>query len=157
MKAILNSLKITLGVILLMAVFSFSAKASQRLTDTTVYVHLETGPDTYHLNDDWDYHEVYDFYIRFYSNPGCTVPFTLTSDMTVEMQANFTLTLWNSNVYTSGGSGYAYGAMGDNQIELGDRYVRLVMNDPYQDNRGSYYLTGNTTGGTSTLHYQIIP
>src|ERR1700750_1869650 len=54
------------------------------------YVRIELQPDTEHYYDsDYDEVEVYDFYIRAYSDAACTIPMTLSSDITIGIHCSY--------------------------------------------------------------------
>lgn len=123
MKPSVKILRIALTFILINLSLVFAVKAQY-------YVRLEKGPDTEHLYDDHAVHEVYDFYVRCYSDAACTNRVNFPSDMTVDMTSGYDIEAsWGS--YSSGPSTGTYGAgMGDTEIEMHSFAVHLADYSP---------------------------
>jgi hypothetical protein len=141
-----NLLKI--GIFIGLLIISFTSYSQ-------VYARLEREDDTFHYYDSYYEHEVYDWYIRFYSDAACTTPVTLTSNIALNFHQDFNL-YYAGHSYPDTFDGPIGASIGDGEIYLYDKYVRLVD----WDGVSNYYYASIYTGYyelRSGTGYIVVP
>ena len=121
-----------------------------------VYVRIELQPDTWHYYDSsYDESEVYDMYIRAYTDASCTTPATLSTAITIGFQTNYTYQD-SYNSYSGSNSTPISIDASESEFYYDDKPLSLTIYSPFSKYTFSYSLQSGT-GYIVVPGYTFVP